>query len=203
MSQVLGCAPISNKNRKECHQLFKIACKTTQISQQDWIGSCLTAGEVTLLELIVKVYDRKCKLDDVFDSITYSIELLEAWEAFGVTGKAYGNLHLVDQYEGSKFLITYSHLAGFRDMVSSWLDVLLYGLLYIDKYPGYNLYKELELFIYRCVSYATLHPVEIYDLMKMWPSLCIGSILRDVEGDPTFYNALQEDIPNPLHQLPR
>lgn len=203
MNQVLECAPISNKNRKECHMLFKIACKTTQVSQHDWMGSCLTAKDISLADLIIRVYDRKCKLDDVFDRITYSTELVEAWEAFGVTGKAYGNLHLVNQYEGSKFIITHPHLAGIRDMASSWLDVLMYGLLYMDKYPGYNLNKEIENFIYRCVNYATIYPVEIYEVMKMWPSLCIGAILRDIEKDSTFYNALNADVPNKTHEFTR
>lgn len=121
-----------------------------------------------------------------------------AGSAFDTIGKAYGNLYVVDHHEESKFKITQLHLAGIKD-ISFWLDTLLYALLYKDKYPGYNLYDEVYRFIMLCVDYAERYLVDIYDIMKMRPSLCISSILRDMEDDPGFYNTLRPDIPYKGH----
>lgn len=60
-------------------------------------------------------------MDHVFDTITYSSELVEAWSAFDIIRKAYGNLHVIDHLEGSELIITRPHLAGKRD------DIFLAG----------------------------------------------------------------------------
>lgn len=132
-------------------------------------------------ELILKLYSRKAKLDDVFDKITFSTLFHQSWTCWGMKGRAYGNLHVVEHRQGRAFVITHSHLAGVRDMIASWFDVLCYTHLARHKYEGIDLYKEATFCITQGADYAIKHPVQIYDLMKMWPSLCIGSILRDKE----------------------
>lgn len=55
----------------------------------------------------------------------------------------------------------------------------------------------------KCITlatdYARRQPVAVYDLMNMWPSLCIGSVLQDVENYSVFYDAMRADIPASNH----
>lgn len=51
------------------------------------------------------------------------------------------------------------------------------------------------------MSYAQQHPVDLYVVMKMWPSLCIGAVLRDNDDYTVFLDALAPDIPHPNHPL--
>lgn len=47
-----------------------------------------------MTDLILKIYDRKSSLDDLFEEITYDTRMIAKWSVFGIIGKAYGNLHL-------------------------------------------------------------------------------------------------------------
>lgn len=86
-------------------------------------------------------------------------------------------------------------------MVSSWFNSLVYGHLYRSKYPGHDLYFAIRDLIYDCYDYSTLYPVEVYDVMKVWPSLVIASILRDMENSDTFYKAIKDSAPHNGHRL--
>lgn len=157
----------------------------------------------SLPDLIIRVYDRKVKLDDVFDSITYDTDFSKAWEAFGIHGVAYGNLHLINHHPGYVFVVTHAHLASVRDMTSAWFDTIMYSLLVRTKYPVHDLYDEVVQCLMLATNYANKQPVDIYDLIKMWPSLCIGTILRDVERYAVFYDALIVDVPHTEHAFVR
>lgn len=141
------------------------------------------------------------KLDDLFDHITHDTRFKVRWHAFEIEGTAYGNLHLVSAGENTAFLVMHPHLAGVRDMVSSWFNCLVYSHLNRDKYPGHDLYFAVRDLIHDCCDYSRMYPVEVYDIMKVWSSLVIASILRDMEGNDTFYRAIRDSTPHNGHNL--
>ncbi|VVC42608.1 Mononegavirales RNA-directed RNA polymerase catalytic domain [Cinara cedri] len=72
-------------------------------------------------------------------------------------------------------------------------------LVQLNKYEGYDLHQEVSECISQGAAYSQLYPVEVYDLMKMWPSICIDAVLRDVEGYNVFYEAIRPKISHPDH----
>lgn len=201
MGKALSSLCVDTRDFKECRKLFEISENTTTLAVYDWYGLTMRGVQQDIPELILLIYSRKTKMDDVFDKITYSEVFHQPWPCCGMKGRAYGNLHVVDHRPGRAFVITHAHLAGIRDMISSWFSVLCYSHLFRDKYVGTDLYDEVTFCIKQGVDYAVKHPVHMYDLMKMWPSLCIGAILRDKENYKTFISALLPDVPHVEHPL--
>lgn len=141
---VLGSHPCEFKWSKECRTIFRISNYTTRLAMYDWTRLRLPPSTVCIPELIVKVYSRKSQMDDIFDLITCSTSMFQVWSCWGMKGKAYGNLHVVDHRPGQAFIITHAHLAGVRDMVSAWFNVLSYSHLHSSKYPGFDMYAEIS-----------------------------------------------------------
>lgn len=175
MKQVLGNNPVSSSNRAELQLLVNAACGACSLAREDWTGVRQNIEKNDLPSLIGKVYDRKCKFDTLFDEITFDERFVVQRTAAGIKGVAYGNLHMVEHREGRVFVITHAMLAGVRDMISAWFDTLLYSFLYNDKYPGFSFYKEVEDCIMVMAAHAYNHPIDVYAIMKLWPSICIGS----------------------------
>lgn len=203
MLEALGESRVHTTNIAEYHATLQAATLAYKLAQSDWTHEEREYVALKPTELLVKIYDRKTQMDNLFDEITYDTRFKAEWAVWGIRGVAYGNLHLVYHKEGSAFVITHAHLAGIRDMIASWFDVLMYAQLSNTKYKGTSLYNEVELCISHVVSYASFYPVDVYTLMKMWPSLCIGVILRDNEDYTVFLDALTPDIPHTDHPLVR
>jgi len=201
MLEALSESKVHSIHSAEYHAILQAATLAYKLAQSDWTHEEREYVMLKPTELLIKMYDRKTQMDNLFDEITYDTRFKAEWNVWGVRGVTYGNLHLVHHKEGHAFIITHSHLAGVRDMIASWFDVLLYAQLSNTKYPGASMYREVELCISHAVSYASLYPVDVYTLMKMWPSLCIGVILQDNEGYTVFIDALTPDIPHPDHPL--
>lgn len=92
------------------------------------------------------------------------------------------------------FLVPYSMFLCFADMCSSWFSVDCYTWIHARKYPGYNLHVEFRECLQRMLSLLVENKQKTYTLLKMWPSLVIGSILRDLEYSPNFLTTIVEDL---------
>lgn len=121
-----------------------------------------------------------------------------------------GNLHCIRTGPGSKaFLVTHAHLAGVKDMISGLFNTHCYSHLTEHKYPSYSIYNELKQLDRLVMEHSRQDPEGLYDLMKAWSSLTIASILRDMEGNPSFMNTLlkglinQKDTPLIQHMTKR
>lgn len=203
MSHILDHTRVVSSNRAELRKITEASTLALKMPYADWNHVTWEIHVDHFPELLLNVYERKCSMDDLFDEITYDTRFQAAWISGGVKGKAYGNLHIIRIDDKSAFVTTHAHLAGVRDLISAWFDVLLYSHINKHKYPGTNLYMEVSECIHMAREYAKDHPVDLYVLMKMWPSMCIGSILRDKEDYEVFLNALTPDIPHPRTRLSR
>lgn len=203
MQQVLGDHGVSHTNVTELMTLFRASEGGYRLAHQDWTFQTATPTPLSLPRLVTQMYDRKTKMDDLFDAITYDTRMRVQWDVWGMEGVAYGNLHLLKKNTNEAFVISHAHLAGVRDMIAAWFDTLLYSHLSTNKYEGVQLYQEVVNCINLAAMYACDYPVDVYVVMKMWPSLCIGAILRDTEDYDVFLNALSADIPNSNHPLVR
>lgn len=92
------------------------------------------------------------------------------------------------------FLIPYSLVLCFADMCAAWFSVTCYAAIFHDKYPGYSLYQEVEGCLQSMLSLLKGYQQQTYILLKMWPSLVIGAILRDLESSPEFLTTITHDI---------
>ncbi|CAB3225852.1 unnamed protein product [Arctia plantaginis] len=85
------------------------------------------------------------------------------------------------------------HFLAVRDCINAWCSALAYAYSCNKKYAGYNLYEE--------VANVSIYKDNAYDILKCWQPLVIATILKDIEGDPHFYNSLKEILdkyPNSL-----
>ncbi|CAG4938078.1 unnamed protein product [Parnassius apollo] len=80
-------------------------------------------------------------------------------------------------------------------MCSSWAAVHIYSTLYNNKYPGYSLNIEVRECLDRMRFMLVQHVQLAYKLLKMWPSLAIGAILRDLEHSDEFLKTITQDLP--------
>lgn len=78
------------------------------------------------------------------------------------------------------FLIPYSLILCFSDMCAAWFSVDCYAAIHERKYPGYSLANEVRLCLHRLTDLLANHQQKTYTFQKMWPSLVIGSILREL-----------------------
>lgn len=62
--------------------------------------------------------------------------------------------------------------------------------------------QETRLCLNRIIDLLAGHQQKTYTLLKMWPSLVIGSILRDLEDSPDFLNTIVKDLPLELKTTP-
>lgn len=92
------------------------------------------------------------------------------------------------------YLVPYSLVLCFADMCSSWFTLDCYSSIYNDKYPGYSLHHEVGRCLRNMVNLLADHQQKTYTLLKMWPSLVIGSILRDLESSPDFLITITKDL---------
>lgn len=81
-------------------------------------------------------------------------------------------------------------MAGVKDMVSGLFNTYTYSQVAESKYPSYSIYQELQTLDRLVRLHSQKDPEGLYDLMKSWSSLTIASILRDMEGNPSFMNTL-------------
>ncbi|CAG9822200.1 unnamed protein product [Phaedon cochleariae] len=89
---------------------------------------------------------------------------------------------------------THAHLAGLRDMINSWFDILLYTRVYRNKYEGHNLYEELTTIITLYTDFSKTHSTYHHDALRARPSLVISAILRDLQRDDRFCQSLLKDF---------
>lgn len=75
----------------------------------------------------------------------------------------------------SCFLIPYSLILCFSDMCAAWFSETSYAALHNDKYPGCSLQKEVGSCLSNMLEFLAQHKQKAYVLLKMWPSLVIGS----------------------------
>lgn len=80
-------------------------------------------------------------------------------------------------------------------MISGLFNIHTYSHLAEHKYLSYSIYKELQILDQLIRDNSRLDPEGIYDLMKAWSSLTIASILRDMEGNPSFSRDPIKDWP--------
>lgn len=179
---------------KELGTILNIARQCTQVSTHDYIGTPVDLGASYSPEMI-RLYKAKVELEDIFELVGNSryFDMAYTWGRF----KAYtsGNLHCIRTGPGSKaFLITHAHLAGVKDMISGLFNTHTYGYLTEHKYLSYSIYKELQTLDNLVRDHSRSDPEGLYNLMKAWSSLTIASILRDMEGNPSFMNTLLEGL---------
>lgn len=86
-------------------------------------------------------------------------------------------------------------------MISGLFNTYTYSQLAETKYPSYSIYQELLTLDRLARNHSHRDPEGFYDLMKSWSSLTIASILRDMEGNPSFMDILL-DGPNHHRDTP-
>lgn len=129
------------------------------------------------------------ELDDIFEQVGNSrfFDMKYTWGKYAAYTS--GNLLCVHtDNDKEAFLVTRAHLAGVKDMISGLFNTYSYSQLANTKYSSNSIYHEL-LTLDRLVREHSLIDLEgLYGLMKSWSSLTIASILRDMEGKPSFMN---------------
>lgn len=78
--------------------------KCARLAQYDWSRCFPDFVPIALPDLITRVYDRKVKMDNVFDDITYDTTFKKKWVFAGIQGVAYGNLHLIESTEERTYM---------------------------------------------------------------------------------------------------
>lgn len=144
--------------------------------------------------LLRQVYCIKKRFTSITHSITFSEKYSVSYDFFGCKGKCYGNLHVVWPSDSFAYIITHSHFLAVRDCINSWFSALSYGLVASRKYPLYNLYNEVANVIYSVLHDISLYKDDAYDILKCWQPLVIATILKDIEGDPSFLTSLMETV---------
>jgi len=178
MQEAMGDAKVHSHHTSEYNALIRTAWTGHYVARCDWTHLPGPETEVVSTPLIVKMHDRKAQLDNLFDEITYDTRFSTEWKVWNMWGVAYGNLHPVKHEQGEVFVITQAHLVG---MISAWFNTLLYSLMADGEYAGFSLYREVTANMSHVILYAACYPVDMYVVMKMWSSLCIGAVLRDNE----------------------
>lgn len=92
------------------------------------------------------------------------------------------------------FLVPYALILCFTDMCASWFSLDCYSAIHYMKYPGYNLQTEVRDCLARMMKLLADHKQKAYFLLKMWPPLVIGSILRDIELSSEFFTTITSDV---------
>lgn len=91
------------------------------------------------------------------------------------------------------FLVPYTMILCFADMCAAWFSIDCYTWIHDRKYSGYSLHQEYRNCFLRMLL-LTSHRQATYTFLKMWPSLVIGSILRE------FLSTVAQDLDNRLKQ---
>lgn len=78
------------------------------------------------------------------------------------------------------------------------LSVDSYARISDRKYPGYSLSREVRHCLKRMMDVLAHHQQQAYAIFKMWPSLVIGAILRDIEQAPDFISTITDDLSHTL-----
>lgn len=169
-----------------------VAHHALRISTLDYTGQEIPIRVIATDE-IKHLYHLKTNFDCALKKVTFSTEFHQQYTLGDCTGDAYGNLHL-GWDGGSCWIVTHSHIVAVRDMINRWFDGLLYGLCNRQKYPGYDLYQEVSQVIHAGQDLLHVHGQGAYELLKLWPSLTISSILRDTEQKTDFYDAVTDDL---------
>lgn len=66
------------------------------LTKLDWIEKPGDNTILTIPDLMLKIYNRKSKLDNIFEAITYSLDMTATWDASGISGRAYDNFHSIE-----------------------------------------------------------------------------------------------------------
>ncbi|UDL13960.1 MAG: RNA dependent RNA polymerase [Xiangshan Nyami-like virus] len=177
---------------QELTTCLHIATQALRISTLDYVNN-ESHVLASLTPFMVTCYQAKASFDSLLEKITFSTHFKEEWMLGKLKGCAYGNLHLVHFPEGI-MIITHSHLVALRDCVNSWFSILLYTQIYNHKYPGIDAYKEAESIIKQGIELVITQGTLAYKLLKMWPSLTIACILRDLESRDDFFRTITDDL---------
>lgn len=75
MQQALGDHGVSHINVTELMTLFRASERGYRLSHQDWTFQVAKPTPLSLPRLVTQMYDRKTKMDDLFDAVTYDTRL--------------------------------------------------------------------------------------------------------------------------------
>lgn len=180
---------------------IRVANEATSIGVKDYCSVAFDGPSLRPPPLLRQVYCIKKRLSAITHAITFSEKYSMAYDFLGCKGKCYGNLHVVWPSDSFAYVITHSHFLAVRDCINSWFSALAYGLIASRKYPLYNMYNEVANIIYAALHDISIYKDDAYDILKSWQPLVIATILKDIEGDPSFLLSLmgtQKKFPNSM-----
>ncbi|QPB73978.1 RdRp [Hymenopteran orino-related virus OKIAV85] len=176
----------------ELSTCMHIAANALRVSLVDYLGYA-DRLPCELTPLLVQCFHIKTSFDELISEITFSNLFKQKWQLGKIEGTAYGNLHLV-RVNRRSIIITHSHLVALRDIINSWFSILCYASIYKNKYPGFNFYQEVEQMLLAGENLLWLYKREAYKIFKLWPSLTISCILRDLELRDSFHTTVTGDL---------
>ncbi|CAH0703342.1 unnamed protein product [Spodoptera exigua] len=87
---------------------------------------------------------------------------------------------------------------AFTTSTPAWFSVMSYPHIHHDKYPGYFLAQKVDRCLLGLRTLLATHGQQSYTLMKIWPSLVIGAILRGLEDSEEFLTTITSNLPHYL-----
>lgn len=135
-------------------------------------------------------------MDDLFELLCHSKHYTVPYTWGQMECFAAGNLHLISIDKDNVIVITHAHLAGIKDIINGVFDTYVYCLVNSCKYPLYSLKNELDTLVSTVKCSMERDPEGIYSILKMWPSLAIGVVLRDTEEREDFLETLRRGAHN-------
>ncbi|CAB3241750.1 unnamed protein product [Arctia plantaginis] len=186
---------------RELSKHIKVANDATNLGCTDFCGVSVPSLPSSGPELLRQVYVMKVTLGRITEKITFSEQHVKSYNFFGCKAKCYGNLHVIWPSDQFAYIITHRHFLAVRDCINAWFSALAYSYACCRKSAGYNLYTEVANVIYSVLHDISMYKDKAYDILKCWQPLVIATILKDIEGDPHFYNSLKDIIIQYPHSL--
>lgn len=178
---------------------MKIANDATHLGHLNYTGFKPSLQPVRPPLLLRRTYTLKMILDRIVESITFTTKFKQEYEFFGNKGVCYGNLHVIWTSTVFAYIITHSHFLAVRDCVNAWFSCLLYSYQNPGKYPGHNLYDRVSEVINAALHDIGIYKDDVYDILKSWQPLVIGTILKYIESSPGFLDSLSYVIDKHPH----
>lgn len=114
---------------KELGTILSVARQCVLTSTKDYTGNPIDLGVAASKEM-TSLYKAKVELDDIFEQIGNSrfYDIKYKWGKYSAYTS--GNLHCIHTGEGGKsFLVTHSHMAGVKDLISGLFNTYTYSQL--------------------------------------------------------------------------
>lgn len=190
---VSGCKEAARFN-KELNRHIRIAQDATILGHKNYTRVDPTLPPLRTTPLLRRTYTQKQILSGITGRITFNSHFKQEYNFFGCKAARNGNLHVVWTSDKFAYLITHSHFLATRDSVNAWFSCLLYGLQAQENYPGYNFYEEISNVILAVLYDAGIYKDNIYDILKAWQPLVIGTLLKYMEASPDFLDSLRPSL---------